>query len=105
MIHINQFGFGGLNAVVILDDTYHFLETIGRCGHHKTVEAPFAANAADFRYTDAHCQESHAIAAGIGTKQVLESTPKIMASSDWDGIGQPASFGRVLKNQGRKIRD
>ena len=89
-IQINPFGFGGSNAVVIPDDdTYHFFETIGRYGHHRNVEAPFAANAADSPDTDADCQESHAIAAEQVPSKCLKahqsywSYPIKMESDDW----------------------
>ena len=103
MIQINPSGFGGSNAFVIHDDTYYFFETISRYGHYRTVEAPFAANAAGLPDTDADCQESHAIAAGIGAKKVLESTPKLLVLSDQDGVRLlSASFQefREIKGEG-----
>ncbi|OJZ89214.1 hypothetical protein ASPFODRAFT_42376 [Aspergillus luchuensis CBS 106.47] len=37
---INSFGFGGTNATVILDDAYHYLEKIDKCGFHRTRQFP-----------------------------------------------------------------
>ncbi|KAF3386431.1 Compactin diketide synthase mokB [Penicillium rolfsii] len=36
-ISVNSFGFGGANAHVILDDTYHYLQERGLTGKHNTV--------------------------------------------------------------------
>ncbi|KAJ5300725.1 uncharacterized protein N7443_005727 [Penicillium atrosanguineum] len=36
-ISVNSFGFGGANAHVILDDTYHYLQERGLAGKHNTV--------------------------------------------------------------------
>ncbi|OQE20988.1 hypothetical protein PENFLA_c015G08410 [Penicillium flavigenum] len=36
-ISVNSFGFGGANAHVILDDTYHYLKERGLTGKHNTV--------------------------------------------------------------------
>ncbi|TGO92077.1 hypothetical protein BPOR_0011g00280 [Botrytis porri] len=35
---VNSFGFGGTNALVILDDVYHYLEANGLHGFHQTLE-------------------------------------------------------------------
>lgn len=37
---INSFGFGGANAHVVMDDAYHFLQSAGLSGHHRTVVYP-----------------------------------------------------------------
>ncbi|KAI4263037.1 MAG: hypothetical protein L6R42_001796 [Xanthoria sp. 1 TBL-2021] len=35
-LQINSFGFGGTNAVAVLDDAYHYLELHGLHGYHQT---------------------------------------------------------------------
>jgi acyl transferase domain-containing protein/NADPH:quinone reductase-like Zn-dependent oxidoreductase len=37
---VNSFGFGGANAHVILDDVYHYLESHGLRGRHRTIKSP-----------------------------------------------------------------
>ena len=37
---INSFGFGGANAHVVMDDAYHFLQSAGLSGNHRTVAYP-----------------------------------------------------------------
>ncbi|KAK5996306.1 Highly reducing polyketide synthase azaB [Cladobotryum mycophilum] len=37
---VNSFGFGGTNAVAILDDAYHFLKLNGHMGFHRTQATP-----------------------------------------------------------------
>ena len=38
IVKINSFGFGGSNAVVIVDDALHFLKNHRLRGHHRTIE-------------------------------------------------------------------
>ena len=40
MMQVNSFGFGGTNAVVILDDVYHFLESHSLHAFHQTLQQP-----------------------------------------------------------------
>lgn len=37
---INSFGFGGTNAHIVIDDTYHYLKSHGIQSNHHTVELP-----------------------------------------------------------------
>ncbi|KAG9235236.1 hypothetical protein BJ875DRAFT_399470 [Amylocarpus encephaloides] len=37
---VNSFGYGGSNAHVILDDTYHYLQSRGIVGKHRTITSP-----------------------------------------------------------------
>ncbi|RAH81722.1 ketoacyl-synt-domain-containing protein [Aspergillus japonicus CBS 114.51] len=38
LVYVNSFGFGGSNAVVILDDALHYLAQNGLDGHHRTTD-------------------------------------------------------------------
>ncbi|KAK5626260.1 hypothetical protein RRF57_001975 [Xylaria bambusicola] len=40
-LHVNSFGFGGTNAVAILDDAYSYLNLNGLRGFHRTIRAGF----------------------------------------------------------------
>lgn len=41
---MNSFGFGGCNAVAVLDDAKHYLEHLGLVGHHLTTTGPKQRN-------------------------------------------------------------
>lgn len=44
---INSFGYGGSNAHVVMDDTFHYLAARGLVGKHRTVEKPALESAKD----------------------------------------------------------
>ncbi|KAF2962695.1 hypothetical protein GQX73_g10878 [Xylaria multiplex] len=44
-LHVNSFGFGGTNAVAILDDARSYLELHGLYGHHRTRQGQASPNA------------------------------------------------------------
>ncbi|KAI0405747.1 hypothetical protein F4802DRAFT_561870 [Xylaria palmicola] len=40
---VNSFGFGGTNSHVIMDDAFHYLQTHGLQGNHRTLSSPHPA--------------------------------------------------------------
>lgn len=90
-IKVNSFGFGGTNAIAILDDAQNFLQSQGLHGFHQTKAVPLDNS------TDQTISVN-------GTRDQLYATPKllVMSAPEKNGAGRlVAQYAEFLSGQAK----
>lgn len=106
---VNSFGFGGTNAIAVLDDAYHYLKLNGLHGYHRTQMTP-TVNKSTVMKTDSHSNQiplDGITLNGTGTPngesehETFSKTPKLLVWSASEEAGVQELSGAYRDYVGR----
>lgn len=101
-ISISSFGFGGSNSHIILDDTYHSLESLGLRGNHLTqlaLKSPSLAQGIDTSETRNGTNDGAAATAHPNLRQQVDQVDKLIKHCVYFGEDQSINKEAMSNSQ------